>query len=276
MDMMMMDNSMGGPLMMGTWYNPKTGDSFTVRDTFFEDNNLIVMTTDGRRMDYNMVSQYVKSDKPIPKQIQQIPCTKHSLPPEVQNEIDIPDDLKSIMEEDKVLMASPNTFGLQYTSTYSTNTTPMQNAQAVQAQHIDEDTLLINRMLKKVNKPTVKCTIDWQGFPSRQLEMLAMMSVEPEKIAEFFAQSVDLESLRKTVVEQITQFITNSNTEGTKTTHEEVISVPFCQIIDDIKAETLPEGDTCAESWNSGTPVTKVASKPNQYKDKKTNKKKCK
>lgn len=271
--MMMMDNSMGGPLMMGTWYNPKTGDSFTVRDTFFEDNNLIVMTTDGRRMDYNMVSQYVKSDKPIPRQVQQIPNTKHSIPQEVQNELELPDDLKGIMEEDSALMANPNTFGMAYTPTQNTNTTHLQNTPA---QSIDEDTLLINRMLKKATKPSVKCTIDWQGFPSRQLEMLEMMAVEPEKIADFFAQSIDLEALRKTVIEQIAQFIANGNAEGTKTTHEEVISVPFVQVIDDTKAETLPEDDTCASSWTSGTPITKVINKPNQYKDKKSNKKKSK
>ena len=272
--MMMMDNSMGGPLMMGTWYNPKTGDSFTVRDTFFEDNNLIVMTTDGRRMDYNMISQYVKSDKPIPKQVQEVRTNRtQQIPPEVQNEIEIPDDLKSIMEEDKVLMASPNTFGLQYTPTYSTNTTPVQN---VQTQPIDEDELLINRMLKKVSKPAIKCTIDWQCFPSRQLEMLEMMAVEPEKIANFFAQSINLEALRKTVVEQIKQFIEGTNIEGTKTTHNEVISVPFMQVIDNTKTATSQAGDTYAESWTNGAPVIKVASKPNQCKDKKTNKKKGK
>ena len=29
---------MDGPCMSGTWYNPHTKDSFTVRDTFFENN----------------------------------------------------------------------------------------------------------------------------------------------------------------------------------------------------------------------------------------------
>ena len=30
-----------GPVMEGTWYNPNTGDAFTVRDSFFEDKVLI-------------------------------------------------------------------------------------------------------------------------------------------------------------------------------------------------------------------------------------------
>ena len=27
-----------GPIIDGTWYNPQTGDSFTVRDSFFGQN----------------------------------------------------------------------------------------------------------------------------------------------------------------------------------------------------------------------------------------------
>jgi hypothetical protein len=53
--------SIDGPVMTGTWYNPKNGDSFTVRDTYFEDNQYMVITTDGRRMDYNMIQNYIKS-----------------------------------------------------------------------------------------------------------------------------------------------------------------------------------------------------------------------
>ena len=57
----------GIPMLDGTWYNPKTGDSFTIRDTLFEDNNLVVLTTDGRRVPYSTMERYIKSDKPIPK-----------------------------------------------------------------------------------------------------------------------------------------------------------------------------------------------------------------
>ena len=30
-----------GPLMTGHWHNYKTGDSFTVADTFFQDNQYV-------------------------------------------------------------------------------------------------------------------------------------------------------------------------------------------------------------------------------------------
>ena len=43
------------PMMEGKWYNPHTGDSFTVRNTFFEDNQLVVQTMDGRLLEYNQL-----------------------------------------------------------------------------------------------------------------------------------------------------------------------------------------------------------------------------
>lgn len=61
-----MGTDMGGA-MTGTWYNPKTGDSFTVRDWGLENNELKVYTTDGRVMNYAQVQNYVQSDKPIGK-----------------------------------------------------------------------------------------------------------------------------------------------------------------------------------------------------------------
>ena len=47
--------NMEGPIMDGTWYNPNTGDSFTVRDSFFEDNQFMVSTMDGRVLNYNQI-----------------------------------------------------------------------------------------------------------------------------------------------------------------------------------------------------------------------------
>ena len=76
-----------GPMLDGTWYNPKTGDSFTVRDTFFEDNNLIVMTTDGRRLDYNIISKYIKSaDGKVPMMQKPTPAAP-AVPQSVMNEV---------------------------------------------------------------------------------------------------------------------------------------------------------------------------------------------
>ena len=90
-----------GPILTGNWYNPKTGDSFTVRDTYFEDNNFYVITTDGRRMDYNLMSQYVQSDKPIPKMEEQKPQTQ--IPQEVLSQMESNTDDDFMTDEDRAL-----------------------------------------------------------------------------------------------------------------------------------------------------------------------------
>ena len=70
------------PMMSGTWYNPQTGDSFTVADAFFQDNQYLVKTVDGRILDYNIIQNYIKSDKPIPTQKKSV---NEQLPKEVSN-----------------------------------------------------------------------------------------------------------------------------------------------------------------------------------------------
>ena len=56
-----------GPVMSGTWFNRRTQDSFTVRDAFLEDNQMIILTTDGRRLDYNTIQEYEQvNDNQLP------------------------------------------------------------------------------------------------------------------------------------------------------------------------------------------------------------------
>lgn len=56
------------PIMSGWWYNPRTGDSFQVRDCYFDNGDYKVQTMDGRLLSYSQVEQYVQSEKPIAKQ----------------------------------------------------------------------------------------------------------------------------------------------------------------------------------------------------------------
>ena len=49
---------MDGPTIEGVWQNPKTGDFFTVRDSYMEDDDFIIIATDGRRFNYKI--EFVK------------------------------------------------------------------------------------------------------------------------------------------------------------------------------------------------------------------------
>jgi hypothetical protein len=178
-------------IMSGTWYNPKTGDNFTVKDVFLEDNNMIVMTTDGRRLDYNIVSNYVKSDKPIPKiENQQVkPAADgkqiNTSIPNAAEELLLPEDMNlGIKSEQRVTVAT--------------------------SQEADEDTIMVNRLLKKGGEPTFEPKIEWTKFPQKQLEMLIdYMDVDLDKICEYYINKISLSDLKCALSKQIKDYISS-------------------------------------------------------------------
>lgn len=198
------------PMLEGSWYNPKTGDSFTVRDTFFEDSNLVIMTTDGRRMDYNMMSNYVKSDGPIPKQSAAAPV-EQAIPAAVLNELSSVDgnqhpiNSELLSEEDKLLLQG---LGGDHEVQTLHNSHRLDTIAKTAVETVeDEDSMLVRRMLKHVTGPTVTCSIEWNKFPYKQIEMLDLMGVEVEKIVEYLLNDIDLEKIREIVKNNIEEFI---------------------------------------------------------------------
>lgn len=190
-----------GPILTGNWYNPKTGDSFTVRDTYFEDNNFYVLTTDGRRMDYNLMSQYVQSDKPIPKMEQP---KQTQIPQEVLSQMASSTSEDFMTEEDRALiMGSP----VPPQQAVQPTIHPNFSGPVTQGQGESEDDMLVRRILKRASKPAVTCGVKWSNFPEKQFEMLDMMAIDTEKIIEYFLQSIDLEALREEVKYGIEKYI---------------------------------------------------------------------
>lgn len=203
MDIMMM-NGDGGPFMSGTWYNPNTGDSFTVRDTYFEDNNLIVMTTDGRRLNYDIVSKYVKSDKPLQKQpnLAQQQVSKPA-------QTDLPKEIQDMISEDPgINFGNPKDVVPTYPQSVAV-TGIHEDENGIMHEVEDEDAMLVRRMMKRASTPEIDCKIKWNNFPSKQLEMLEMMGVDEEKIAEFVMKSFDLKTIQEQIKKSIIEYINN-------------------------------------------------------------------
>lgn len=197
-----------GPILTGNWYNPKTGDSFTVRDTYFEDNNFYVMTTDGRRMDYNLMSQYVQSDKPIPKMEPQKPQTQ--IPQEVLSQMESGTGDDFMTEEDRALLmgVTGELTGSQVSIQQPTNIHP--KPVVLQGQGESEDAMLVRRILKRSTTPDVDCKVNWKNFPTKQMEMLDMMAVDVDAIVDYYIKDIDLEQIREVVKEGIRKHIEKS------------------------------------------------------------------
>lgn len=196
-----------GPIMSGTWYNPSNGDSFTVADSFFQDNQYIVKTTDGRMLDYNFIQHYIKSDKPIEAQTPKLGNLKESnpLPKEVVELLDDPNDFQNnIIEDDlDIIMGKP--------------------VQQPVIKQLTPDNIIIEKALSKKSNPEVDCFINWDVFPTKEIELLIdVMDVDIKDILEYYTNKLDLNAIKESIKNSLESYI------NSKLTKVHTISTSFC------------------------------------------------
>lgn len=202
-----------GPLMSGTWVNPKTGHKFTVLDCFFQDNQFIVQTTDGQMLDYNTIQDYVQCtdangrETAIPSNMLK-PKTATELPPEIASEIAAADQIQveEMLPEDRAILGNLN------------HRTPQQLEHAA-AGHRDPvgpkgmpgdanaDLLMVQRVLNKHAKPQVEAKILWET-PERQIDTLInVLGIEPEVVAEYYMNYMDMDAVYNLIRSKLTDYI---------------------------------------------------------------------
>ena len=225
---------MEGPVMDGTWYNPSTGDSFTVRNSFFEDNQFIVQTTDGRVLGYDQMQNYIKSDKPI--EMQPKPSQSEQLPPEVAGLLEeenydnmiMADDLAMIQGQDPVTLG--NLKDSMITNPYIPNPgTPKP---------INTNYDIISKALTKRTLPDFQIGIDWIECPVKEMEMLMdLMDVQESEIVDWYLSQVDIETTTTMIKEIIRDYLYKqlhkseiTETEYMTVASEEVKTEPIVDI----------------------------------------------
>lgn len=173
---------MDGPTITGHWYNTKTGDSFTVRDSFFEDNQLIIQATDGRIFGYEQLQDYIQSKEKIEMPKPQ----NNNIPKEVINEL----------EDDFVDLGKP--LGNIYNVAKSE---PVYN----------EEKAILDRTLTKKSKPKSTTKIDWKNFPLNEIQFLnESMDIDMNVIIDWYLGQIDMNEIKNEVSKSIESFIKNS------------------------------------------------------------------
>jgi hypothetical protein len=190
-----------GPVMQGTWYNPTTGDAFTVRDSFFEDNQYVITTTDGRYLRYDQIQNYIQSDMKLDelKQLKKENTVKEeALPAEVSNLIGGDDiyfggDINDmLLPEDAALINKPVNRDLgniyatptQQTQPIGYTTQPVQNM----------NTAIIEKALKNTTKPNFSINVKWDNYPSKEIEMLKdIMDIPTTEIVDWYLDNIQLD-----------------------------------------------------------------------------------
>lgn len=188
-----------GPVMSGTWYNPATGDSFTVMDSFFENNQYVVKTTDNRILSYDVIQNYVQSDKPIamPKKQQD------ELPAEVANLI--AED--TIFEEDG-LFVDTDIYGINNPLTPSLGNINKPLPYGVKDETPSFNVGVIKKALDKYTRPQVDCSIAWDNFPKKEIQMLnEIMEIDTKEIVEWYASQLDTTEIAIAIHNSIVSYI---------------------------------------------------------------------
>ena len=185
-----------GPVMNGTWYNPHTGDAFTVRESFFEDNQYVVTTTDGRYFRYDQLQNYIQSDMKLEdlKQMHEVKeNTNEILPLEVSNLIDKSgdEDPIGILPDDLELIKPRSLGNLGDTPTTPTVANYVKDDVKLSITPVNMNSAIIEKALKNTTKPNFSINIEWSNYPSKEIEMLKdIMEIPSDEIVEWYLDNI--------------------------------------------------------------------------------------
>lgn len=194
---------MEGPIMDGTWYNTTTGDSFTVQNSFFEDNQFIIQTTDGRMLGYEQIQDYIKSDNPINVKK---PEPQTILPPEVSEIIDndSPDTNYGILEDDLMMINGNNSLGNLGDNLRNNIIETTQTTNNISNMNYD----IISKALTKRSLPNFNIAVDWEECPIKEMNMLMdLMDVDESEIIDWYTSQCNVELTTIMIKEIISDYI---------------------------------------------------------------------
>lgn len=268
-----------GPIMHGTWYNPHTGDAFTVRDSFFEDNQYTITTTDGRYLRYDQIQNYIQSDMKLedlkninnenkPKE------TKEVLPLEVSNLIDDNLDANNniysdlIIPDDKIfnnfnMNNKVTSFGNINATTPNVASTNNTVTPTSYNKEINMNTTIIEKALKNTAKPDFSINVKWENYPAKEIEMLKdIMDISSEEIVNWYLDNIqfaDFIVAFKTAIDDKIRFCNKAENIEAK-----VIKLPESEEIITIEAPNVV--DSCEDDGGTLAKEPKKLSKPKSIK----------
>jgi hypothetical protein len=185
-----------GPIMSGTWYNTITGDSFTVEDSFFEDNQYVVKTTDGRYLKYEQIQNYIKSDKPLDMNNLRLDKSQAQEPVN-----DLPPEVMGLLETDDSILSTP--IGNLYGPVMEPVFTAAPKTQANTSNYT-----IISKALSKRSLPDIQIGIDWNKCPLKEMKMLIdLMDVTEDEIIEWYINNIDVNTTTQIIKSSIKTYI---------------------------------------------------------------------
>lgn len=292
---------MDGPTIEGVWQNPKTGDFFTVRDSYMEDDDFIIIATDGRRFNYKMLNDYSQTNQKIEELKHSRDMIRRKMEQDEDNEV-----LKLIGSDEEDILTKPLKRNTQPTTQTPSGGVEMDDEinslmgnyanpvkrpagvrMPIDAPDYDrsvaykqpalKDADIIGRALKRVKAPEIKLDLIFEKYPEKQLDMLVnLMGCEYEDIANWMYEEYFSMDLKSIIIDKIKEML-----EGDKPEESVVINewkAPFpskIQTQETINIDSNPEENIVERVFVPEENIDKeksVVKKPTTKK--KTNKKK--
>ena len=167
-----------------TWVNTKNGNKIVVRNSFFENGNFMVQTTDGKMLDYNHFQNYIMVPKgdPIPKiesKSKQKPKLKSKnlgnmnqkkadIPQSVLDELEISEEVNELLNPAKAAISKVLT-----------------------PENISTEELIVKKVMDSQPPINMSINISSSTIPSKQIETLVnILGVDKKYIVDYLLNQV--------------------------------------------------------------------------------------
>lgn len=292
---------MDGPTIEGVWQNPKTGDFFTVRDSYMEDDDFIIIATDGRRFNYKMLNDYSQTNQKIEELKHSRDMIRRKREQDEDNEV-----LKLIGSDEEDILTKPLKRNTQPTTQTPSGDVEMDDEinslmgnyanpgkrpagvrMPIDAPDYDrsvaykqpalKDADIIGRALKRVKAPEIKLDLIFEKYPEKQLDMLVnLMGCEYEDIANWMYEEYFSMDLKSIIIDKIKEMLEGDHPEESVVINEWKAPFPSkIQTQETINIDANPEENIVERVFVPEENIDKeksVVKKPTTKK--KTNKKK--
>lgn len=167
-----------------TWVNTKNGNKIVVRNSFFENGNFMVQTTDGKMLDYNQFQNYIMVPKgdPIPriesKSKQKLKPKSKNLGNMNQKKADIP---QSVLDE------------LEISEEVNELLNPAKPAipKVLTSENISAEELMVKKVMDSQPPINMSINISSSTIPSKQIETLVnILGVDKKYIVDYLLNQV--------------------------------------------------------------------------------------
>lgn len=231
----------GGPMLTGTWFNPQTGDYFEVVDSYFENDDCVVVTNNGRKYNYDTLQDYVqtKESTKILEQRKQEIIAKNKVINSKSNNVSL-NQLDEVMTFGKTQTdESKNNFAIPEDElndiiskpfNYTTASTTIRTDVAVAERPLSyessniKDEQIIARALDKAESPEITIDLAYSNYPEKEISMLVdIMNVDINDIATWMYNHYFAKNFKTIIINKIVEKLQNPQTISYKEPVDEVI-----------------------------------------------------